>query len=176
MGEGGRQARCARVISDILPLPPIPYHCVDPLSIRIGWCRRIHGFRKSEHRVAYHGIERRRRPTVDRIALMPRAMPRIALIALVSSPARRRMLAVRGAPAPAMLTVPTARSAVSRPPPLHNTTMLPNVRHVTSTTAWRVSCWRCLLLGPPLRLQCFLCLRQGVLYQGLPPSQYYNVA
>ena len=24
--------------------------------------------------------------------------------------------------------------------PLHNTTMLPNVRHVASTTAWRVSC------------------------------------
>ena len=24
--EGGRQARCARVIADVLPLPPIPYH------------------------------------------------------------------------------------------------------------------------------------------------------
>eukprot|EP00959_Pyramimonas_sp_CCMP1952_P019065 402822-Pyramimonas_sp.AAC.1 len=24
--RGERQARCARVISDVLPLPPIPYH------------------------------------------------------------------------------------------------------------------------------------------------------
>ena len=36
-GEG--QARCARVISDFLPLPPIPYHGVDLLSIRIVGCR-----------------------------------------------------------------------------------------------------------------------------------------
>ena len=54
-GEGVGQAGCARVISDVLPLPPIPYHgvallyirtvawspyhCVDRLSIRTVGCR-----------------------------------------------------------------------------------------------------------------------------------------
>ena len=37
--RGRGQARCARVISDVLPLPPIPYHGVDLLFIRTLGCR-----------------------------------------------------------------------------------------------------------------------------------------
>ena len=55
------QARCARVISDVLPLPPIPYHGVDLLFIRTVGCRAGQCSREGTRCIVEHCMAWRRR-------------------------------------------------------------------------------------------------------------------